>query len=229
MARHSDLGSAEPDDARGGRCPRTFATDPDEEEAASDERTWAQVQADLFTDLLLTADPSAANGDGLDGIQARIQVTVAATTLVGADDRPAELDGHGPLQPEIARVLAGRNSGWTRLFLDASGMVVEADTYTPTEGMRRFLRARDRHCRFPGCRMPVHRCEIDHNHDHATGGRTRLDNLSHFCRGHHTLKHPDVPDPHRWTARQERDGTVTWHSPLGRTYTDPPQRRVMFV
>lgn len=207
----------------------TFATDPEIEHFPADTRTWAQVQTDLFTDLLLTADPSAANGDGLDGIHARIQVTVAASTLTGADDRPAELDGHGPLHPDVARDLAGRNTGWSRLFLDPTGMVVETDTYTPTEGMRRFLRARDQHCRFPGCRMPVHRCEIDHNHDHAKGGRTRLDNLGHFCRSHHTLKHPDIPDPHRWTAQQERDGGITWQSPLGRAYSDPPPRRVMFV
>lgn len=207
----------------------TFATDPEVEHFPTDTRTWAQIQADLLTDLLLTADPSAAHGDGLDHIQARIQVTVAATTLTGADDRPAELDGHGPLHPDVARDLAGRNTGWSRLFLDPAGMVIETDTYTPTEGMRRFLRARDRHCRFPGCRMPVHRCEIDHNHDHAQGGKTRLDNLGHFCRSHHTLKHPDIPDPHRWTARQEKDGSVTWHSPLGRAYADPPPRRVMFV
>jgi DNA-binding MarR family transcriptional regulator len=207
----------------------TFATDPEVVHFPADTRTWAQTEADLFADLLLTADPSAAHGDGLDGIQARIQVTVAASTLAGADDSPAELDGHGPLHPDIARDLAGRNTGWTRLFLDATGMVVETDTYTPTEGMRRFLRARDRHCRFPGCRMPIHRCEIDHNHDHAKGGKTRLDNLGHFCRNHHTLKHPDVPEPHRWTAQQEKDGSVTWHSPLGRDYADPPPQRVMFV
>ncbi len=77
--------------------------------------------------------------------------------------------------------------------------------------------------------MPVHRCEIDHQHDHAKGGKTRLDNLGHLCRAHHTLKHPDIPDPHRWAAQQERDGSITWHSPLGRAYTDPPPRRVMFV
>lgn len=207
----------------------TFATDPEVTHFPADTRTWKQTEADLFSDLLLTADPSTAHGNALDGIQARIQVTVAATTLAGVDDRPAELDGLGPLSPDIVRELAGRNTGWTRLFLDQTGMVVETDTYTPTEGMRRFLRARDRHCRFPGCRMPAHRSEIDHNHDHAKGGKTRLDNLGHFCRGHHTLKHPDIPDSHRWTAQQEKDGSITWHSPLGRDYADPPPRRVMFV
>ncbi|WP_341946535.1 HNH endonuclease signature motif containing protein [Microbacterium sp. LWH11-1.2] len=215
----------------------TFAMDPDTdtgagcetENVAADTRTWDQVQADLLADLLLTADPSAVHGDGLDNIQGRIQVTIAGTTLAGADDRPADLDGHGPLHPDIARDLAGRNTGWSRLFLNPDGMVRQTDTYTPTEGMRRFLRARDQHCRFPGCRMPVHRCDIDHTHDHARGGKTRLDNLAHLCRAHHTLKHPDIPDTHRWTARQERDGTITWHSPLGRTYTDRPTHRVMFT
>ncbi|PRA78805.1 HNH endonuclease signature motif containing protein [Microbacterium sp. MYb66] len=207
----------------------TFAADPETAHIPADTRTWAQVSADLFTDLLLAGDPSPAHGDGLGHIQGRVQVTVAATTLAGIDDRPAELDGHGPLHPDAARALAGWNSGWTRLFLDAAGMLVETDTYTPTEGMRRFLRARDQHCRFPGCRMPVHRCEIDHQHDHAKGGKTRLDNLGHLCRAHHTLKHPDIPDPHRWAAQQERDGSITWHSPLGSVYTDPPPRRVMFI
>lgn len=89
----------------------TFATDPEVEHFPADTRTWAQIQADLLTDLLLTAEPSAAHGDGLDHIQARIQVTVAATTLTGADDRPAELDGHGPLHPDVALDLAGRNTG----------------------------------------------------------------------------------------------------------------------
>ncbi|WP_318391201.1 DUF222 domain-containing protein [Microbacterium maritypicum] len=112
----------------------TFATDPEVTHFPADTRTWKQTEADLFSDLLLTAEPSTTHGDALDGIQARIQVTVAATTLTGVDDRPAELDGLGPLSPDIVRELAGRNTGWTRLFLDPTGMVVETDTYTPTEG-----------------------------------------------------------------------------------------------
>lgn len=209
--------------------PMTDPTSPDIEHLETDTRTLDQIRADVLADLLLAATPSPENGTGLQNITARIQITLAATTLIGADDRPAHLDGHGPLAPEIARCLAGRNTGWTRLFLDPTGLIVETDTYTPTEPMRRFLRARDQHCRFPGCRMPIHRCDIDHTHDHARGGRTRTDNLSHLCRRHHTLKHPDIHDRHRWTAHQQHDGTITWTSPLGRTYTDPPSRRVMFV
>lgn len=198
-------------------------------EVPADTRTIDQVRTDLLTDLLLASDPTEAAGAGVDRVQAHIQVTIAATTLAGADDRPAELDGLGPIDPDIARDLAGRNGGWSRLFLDPTGMVTQTDTYSPTEGMRRFLRARDQHCRFPGCRMPVRRCQIDHNHDHAQGGRTSLCNLSHFCSGHHVLKHPDIDDRHRWTARQLPDRSLDWVSPLGRHYIDAPPRRVMFV
>ncbi|WP_091227614.1 HNH endonuclease signature motif containing protein [Microbacterium sp. 3J1] len=205
------------------------ARSPDVEHIPADTRTIDQVRADLLTDLLLVSDPSAANGSGLDNIHARIQVTVAGTTLAGCDERPAQLDGHGPLHPDVARDLAGRRSGWSRLFLDPTGLVRETDTYTPTEPMRRFLRARDQHCRFPGCRMPVHRSQIDHTFDHAKGGKTETGNLAHLCATHHVLKHPDVADEHRWTARQLPDGTIDWLSPLGRTYRDAPRRRVMFI
>lgn len=207
----------------------TYALDPEAEVAPSDTRTWSQVQADLLTDLLLTADPSAVEGEGLACVRGRLQVTVAATTLAGLDDRPAELDGHGALHPDIARALAGRDGGWTRLFLDPHGQVIETDAYSPTESIRRLLRARDQHCRFPGCRQPVHRCDLDHTWDHAKGGPTRVDNLAHLCRGHHVLKHPDIPEPQRWTVRQRPGGALEWRSPLGAVHTDHAPRRVAFV
>lgn len=195
----------------------------------ADARSIDQRRADLLADLLLTGGPSDAHGDGLDRIRATIQVTVAATTLAGSDDRPAELDGHGPLHPDTARKLAGNHTGWTRLFTDPTGMIVESDTYTPPESMRRYLRARDQRCQFPGCQQPVSRSQIDHNFDYAKGGPTRLDNLSHFCASHHPLKHPDIAEEHRWTARQLPDRSVVWTSPNGRSYPDPAPRRVMFV
>ncbi|WP_417509892.1 HNH endonuclease signature motif containing protein [Microbacterium sp.] len=162
-------------------------------------------------------------------MKATVQVTIGASTLMGADDAMGELNGHGPIAPDAVRLLAGQAGSWDRAFLDARGMVVETDNYVPTAGMKRYLRARDQHCRFPGCRTPAHRCQIDHNHDHAKGGPTALSNLSLFCTSHHPLKHPDVDDRDRWTAKQLDDGVVLWTSPLGRTYTDEPPLRVMFT
>ncbi|MFJ4996530.1 DUF222 domain-containing protein [Microbacterium sp. NPDC088619] len=129
--------------------PMTDPASPDIEHLSGDTRTFDQIRADLLSDLLLSSDPSRANGTGLENVSARIQVTVAASTLAGHDDRPAELDGHGPLDPDVARRLAGHCTGWSRLFLDATGLVTETDSYSPTAQMKRFLRARDEHCRFP--------------------------------------------------------------------------------
>ncbi|MDQ0614912.1 hypothetical protein QF046_002553 [Microbacterium sp. W4I4] len=194
-----------------------------------DPRTMDQMRADLLTDLLLASDPSAVFGEGLGNITGHVQVTISATTLVGEDDKPAQLDNEGPLHPDVARRLAGRATLWTRLFLDATGVVTQTDSYTPTAAMVRHLRARDQHCRFPGCRVPARRCDLDHTWDHALGGPTSLDNLADLCHSHHPLKHPSIPDAHRWTARQLPDRTIEWTTPQGRVHTDPPPRRVMFI
>ena len=215
-------GERQPDAGRFARYERS-------ELVARDGRTRRQIEADAFVDLLLASTPSDALGSGLERITATVQVTIGASTLAGEDERLAELDGHGPLHPDLARELARQATGWNRLFLSGSGMVDRVDRYTPSGAMKRFLRARDQRCRFPGCHTPAVRCEIDHNHDHARGGITELTNLSHFCHGHHALKHPDLDDAQRWTAHQRDDGTVRWTSPLGRTYDDAAPRRVMFL
>ncbi|WP_424935517.1 MULTISPECIES: DUF222 domain-containing protein [Bacteria] len=195
----------------------------------ADERTLDEVRADILADLLLTTAPTSTSNTALEAIHATVQVTVAATTLAARDQRMAEHDGHGPLLPQAARLLAGMATTWTRLFLDAHGMTVRTDSYTPTAEMRRFLRARDRHCRFPGCRRAARRCEIDHNYDHAKGGRTEISNLCCLCPTHHALKHPDHDQRWRWRAIQRPGGVIDWISPAGKVYTDAAPPRVQFV
>lgn len=197
--------------------------------AMDDDRTMDQRRADLFCDLLLTAVPSTAVGTDMEAFRPTVQVTIAASTLAGHDDMMAELDGTGPVHPDFARGLAGNAPSFTRLFLDPGGMVTNVDTYVPSSRMKRYLRARDQHCRFPGCRAKTFRCEIDHNFDRALGGATALGNLACFCSSHHPLKHPDVDARHRWTVQQDPEGTLVWRSPLGREYVDSPELRVMFV
>ncbi|MEW1963117.1 DUF222 domain-containing protein [Microbacterium sp. NPDC077644] len=200
-----------------------------------DTRSLDQLRADIFADLLLTTTPTSVTETALESVKATVQVTIPASALTrsdtsdSGDDHLALLDGHGPMDHDLARTLAGHATSWDRLFLDPHGMVTRTDNYVPTAGMKRYLRARDQHCRFPGCRTPAHRCQIDHNHDHAEGGPTALSNLALFCTSHHPLKHPDVDDRDRWSARQLDDGVILWTSPLGRTYTDEPPLRLMFT
>lgn len=126
----------------------------DLQEPARDTRSLDEMRADIATDLLLASDTDLMPESGIDSIRATVQVTIAAPTLTGADDRPAELDGHGPIDVDLARSLAATADVWDRLFLDARGMLTRTDTYAPTERMRRFLRARDQRWRWHAIPQP---------------------------------------------------------------------------
>ncbi|MEQ3554411.1 DUF222 domain-containing protein [Pseudonocardia nematodicida] len=163
--------------------------------------------------------PAARNS-----VQIRINVTVSADTLIGADDDPAELAGFGPIPASDARALAfDPASIWTRLFTDpVTGQVQYRDptTYRPDAKTDAFVRARFPTCATPGCRVPSHRCDLDHVVPHradGSGGLTVAENLCPHCRGDHLLKHC-----RGWSTALHADGTVEWTTPSGHTYrTDP--------
>jgi hypothetical protein len=191
-----------------------------------------QLRADILVDMLLTAAPDAdptRSDDGpgaLGAIRAKVQIVVPALTLLGSDDQPAHLVGRAPIDPETARELTClTRSPWDRILTDpVSGVVLHVDTYQRTAAIDRYLRARDQHCRFPGCRLPAIRCEVDHTIDHALGGPTDARNLAHLCQRHHSMKQFTA-----WRVRQLADGVLEWTSPLGRTYTErPPSLGVHF-
>jgi hypothetical protein len=191
----------------------------------TDTRTMDQVRADLAVDMLLTSSPTADptrtdDGPGtLGAIRAKVQIVVPVLSLTGASDEPATLVGHGPVDPETARRLAcATPSPWERVLAHPiTGVVLHTDTYHRTQAIDRHLRARDRHCRFPGCRVPAVRCEVDHTIDHARGGPTDVGNLAHLCQRHHSMKQFTA-----WRVRQLAGGVLEWTSPSGTTYTDIP-------
>ena len=188
-----------------------------------DDRTIEQLRADVCADILLTADPTAPGLAG-EPIRASVQVVVPVLTLLGASDVAAEIVGGPPIDAGTARRLAGSACGWDRILTHPlSGAVLAVDRYRPSEEQRRHLRVRDERCRFPGCRMPVWRCDLDHTVDAALGGPTSTCNLAHLCRRHHTLKHASS-----WTVRQLPDGRLVWTSPTGRVHEDHPPGHVRF-
>ncbi|MGC5169713.1 HNH endonuclease [Microbacterium sp. DT81.1] len=195
---------------------------------AADVRTMDQLRADILADMLLTGTPSVDDPDaGIDlgAIRATVQVTVPVLALTGHGSEPAVLAGSGPIDPETARSLAGGCPGWERVMTHpVTGAVLAVDRYRPGEDLKRLLRVRDEHCRFPGCRMPAHRCDLDHTHDAAHGGATSDANLAHLCKRHHTLKHATP-----WTVKQRSGGVLEWTSPTGRTYTDTPEPVLRFT
>ena len=207
-------------------------------DSTPDCRTRDQIRADIFCDMLLTASPLAdptIDGDGngtLGMIRAKVQVVVPALTLLGRDDDPAndtttaDLVGSAPIDPATARALAGAVASWERMVVHpVSGQVLFTDSYRRTTSMARFLKARDRHCRFPGCRRPAIRCELDRTLDFALGGPTDIRNLCHLCQRHHSMKQFTS-----WGVRQLGGGVLEWTSPTGRVYIDhPPAPLVRFM
>ncbi|MFL0410508.1 DUF222 domain-containing protein [Microbacterium paludicola] len=187
-----------------------------------DTRTLDHHRADVLTDLVLTGTPTA--GNGLDAIRATIQVTIPVDTVTGTGDDAAFLTGYGPIDPDTARRLAGNATLWVRLWQNRdTGALDTVDAYTPTAAQRRFLVARDEHCRFPGCRQPARRCDIDHTTPHSRGGPTAVTNTAHLCEAHHRLKHHSP-----WGMRQGPDGLTEYISPLGRVYAYKPTPMVRF-
>ncbi len=195
---------------------------------APDERTVDQVKADLFADVLLTSTPTSNVAAA--GIQASVQFTIPILTLLGSGhalspdtDRltpaPALLNGMSPIPLEEAKRLAANAPSFQRILTHPiTGAVAAVDTYRPTAAMRAFLTARDIHCRWPGCRQPAARCDLDHTHAWEHGGTTSIDNLCGLCRGHHVMKHATA-----WTVRQLGGGVLEWRTPSGKKYTDRPE------
>ncbi|MGY1843995.1 HNH endonuclease signature motif containing protein [Modestobacter sp. SYSU DS0875] len=93
------------------------------------------------------------------------------------------------------------------------------DGYRPGAELDRFVRARDRRCRFPGCRRRVP-CggELDHAVAYRDGP-TSAANLTGYCTTDHRGKH-QAPG---WRHELAADGALTVTIPTGLTaVTTPP-------
>jgi len=149
----------------------------------------------------------------------QIQVTVAATTLLGLDDLPGELAGYGPIPAEMARQIADDpDSTWRRILTDpVSGALLDYGTtvYRPPPALARHVIARDQVCCFPGCRQPAEYCDLDHRNPYPVG-TTSESNLGSLCRHHHRAKTEGG-----WRWRRTDDGVIIWTAPTGHVYEAP--------
>lgn len=220
---------------------------------AGDQRTLDHLRADLAAELLLTGDPKGNSLDEvmLGAITASISVVIPATVLLspdgGADDVEDAADGEldegarrrrdvarlingTPVDPVTAKLLASKAKHWVRLFTDpVRGQVLAVDTYQPSKRLKQLLRARDQHCRWPGCMLRNARCDIDHTIPWAEGGKTEHGNLAHFCRRHHVLKGAKLSGARAWKVEQRSPGVLVFTSPMGEVYIDePPQAGPIF-
>ncbi len=182
----------------------------------SDSRTLDQRRADVLADLGadLLARPDLPRRHGR---RPHLQVTVAATTLLGLDEGPGELTGYGPITADLAREIAG-DATWTRILTDPqSGTLLDYGTtvYRPPQSLADRLIAKHQRCRGPGCRIPARRCHLDHTRPFPAGP-TAETNLGPLCQFDHIAKHETD-----WRCQQRHDGTYVWTSPTGHLYLDP--------
>ena len=147
-----------------------------------------------------------------------VNVTIDLPTLLGLAENPGQLAGYGAIPASVARELAA-DGKWKRFITDPqTGNLLDygRQSYEPPQALIDFLIARDRTCRFPGCRRSAALSDIDHAQSWETGGHTSPDNLGALCRRHHRLK-----THYGWNVKSRADGSCTWTSPLGKIYLTP--------
>jgi hypothetical protein len=200
---------------------------------AADEAAW---QADAAGRVSAADDALDALVAAADGQREELAALLLATSGGGLADRPriAVTDAvSGALLaltdlPELRRVgTCGRPACRRRPetcghdLIDRPGLGSPDGTagYRPAAALDRFTRARDRHCRFPGCRRRVPRGgELDHVRARPDG-ETAATDLAGFCTADHRGKH-QAPG---WSYAMTADGSRAVTTPSRLTaVTGPP-------
>jgi hypothetical protein len=159
---------------------------------------------------------------------AQVRVTIAASTLLGLDDQPGDLEGYGAIDAVTARALAA-GGDWQRIVTDPlteQTLDVGRRRYRPPVALDEHVRVRDKTCAAPGCTVPATRTDLDHTiayhpqpgapPDTPLGG-TDASNLGPLCRAHHRLKTVGG-----FRLRQIEPGLFAWITPTGHRYLVRP-------
>ena len=188
-----------------------------------DAAEWSLLSADMKRADALTAIASQALGSMADVVRPHrrpisISVAIDLPTLLGLAENPGQLAGYGAIPASVARKLAADGT-WQRFISDpTTGNLLDfgREKYIPPQELVDFLLARDRTCRFPGCRRSGQLADIDHAQSWESGGETNPANLGLLCRRHHRMKTHGG-----WKLESNADGSCSWESPLGKHYFVP--------
>jgi hypothetical protein len=180
-----------------------------------DDRTADQRRADAFYEVICNPVDQPSR------ITYEMQVVATVDQMLNRDGAdPARMADGSPIPDDLAGALAA-DSRWRLLLTDPGTrnlLDVGADTYAPRTKLARFLRLRDRRCRWPGCGQPARRCDIDHQLKFRLGGRTIAINAANLCERHHQVK--DMPG---WAAIQDPESAaITFITPHDDRYTTRP-------
>jgi hypothetical protein len=156
---------------------------------------------------------------------------MSMSTLMALDRLPGHLDGYGAITAELAEAIMDCAASLNLVVIDpTSGHPLHAsgrEYYRPRQQHRDIAGTMAETCRFPSCRQPVWKCDLDHrkayDHRHPEhGGPTDPCNLDPLCRRHHLMKHHSD-----WSPQRQPDGTMTWTSPTNHDYVDPPRETTL--
>lgn len=184
--------------------------------ARQDPRSISQIRADLFMDLLEgTSEQEPVRRHG-------VEIRVDLATLMGLEEKAAEIPGWGPVIADIARRVAQQAGSQWRVIAtepeDGDPVAAFVTRRRPNTALRRIVEAHNRTCIFQGCGTPASRCHIDHTIDWSEGGKTIRINLGPICARHH------LRTKHRagWRLCQLHPGHFVWTSPRGHIYPIRP-------
>jgi hypothetical protein len=188
-----------------------------------DAAEWSILSADIKRADALTAIASQALVSIADDVLPHrrpitISVAIDLPTLLGLAENPGQLAGYGAIPASVARRLAA-DGNWQRFVSDpTTGNLLDfgREKYTPPQELVDYLLARDRVCRFPGCRRTGQSSDIDHAQSWETGGETNPANLGLLCRRHHRMKTHGG-----WSLESNPDGSCLWKSPVGKQFFVP--------
>jgi len=174
-----------------------------------------QLRADAFAQIASQFLKSSENENLAHGRPVTLNLTLDLPTFLGLKENPGLLAGFGEIPASAARLLAA-DAKWKRFITDPiTGNLLDFGrlTYEPPQTLVDFIVARDRRCRFPGCRQPARVCDIDHAIAWEDGGKTSNGNLGLLCRRHHRMKTHGG-----WDLTSFEDGSCQWTSPQGKVF-----------
>ena len=211
------------------------ATDPEavrrrRKKALRARRVWIQPEPDGMATIgaYLSAEEAqacwnalTAGASNIDGAvdPARADVFVALLTgLTVGEPVPVqviltgsgpELSGHGAIsRSHSAELCKGTD------LIDLTRPPKPSTGYRLAPTLARWVRARDRHCRFPGYRRPAVMCDLDHVIPHPSGPHGTYEP------GRLVPVSPPAEDPPPWSVQMLDGAVLRWTSPRGHVF--PP-------
>ncbi|MGD7002979.1 HNH endonuclease signature motif containing protein [Corynebacterium halotolerans] len=123
----------------------------------------------------------------LDLLRGRAEVKIVLNVYQAADipGSPMWVEGVGWVDSRVAECIREQVTHVRDL---SKYRKAESKSYQASPGLRAYLVGRDGVCRFPGCKVPATRCQVEHCLEYDKGGATSATNCMMLCQHHHNMK-----------------------------------------